>query len=1123
MLYLSYLEHHRCFRPSTLIVLYLSLLSVSDLTRTCALWVLYGVTRPSILMTISTVLGFALVGLESWGKSRHIPDKHEGKDRPEMFSGIVNRAVYFWLRGLLHIGARGRLELDQLFALDEEMASAGLHKAFEKEYLKRKRDCRFPSIWTLAIVLRRPILATALPRLVMLGLSVSQPILTERLLRYLDPTVHTSQVSIGSGLIGAYALQYLGLAISTSLFYQLHFRVISMVRGCLVSALNAKMGHLDMTLMENANASVTLMSTDMQQINIGLQRFHDLWANILQVAIASYLLEKQVGIACVFPIVIVACCAVASICTSSWSKTRQDQWMKKVETRISATSSLLSAVKEIKMKGLLPGGTSRIQDLRTAELRSANRFRLTIVWSLILAYIPNFLSPVMTFLVFILQAQAKDTRFDATRAFTSLSILIILTQPLAATLQGVPLLAAAVGSLGRVDAFLRAQCPVDIRSFPLQGPQTMTAASKPAMAVDVQGSGIELQETIKKDERVVNFHNVVFQTFNANLSWDDKHDVLCNVSISIPRGHLTCIVGPVASGKTSLCRALLGEGQCRQGTVCMYSDSTDVAFCSQTPWLTNSSIRQNIIGFSDGFDADWYSAVLKACGLYADLKTMVASDQTIVGNDGTAISGGQRQRVCLARAIYSRRSVLILDDILSGLDKHTARHVFHHAIGPVGLARKMGATVVYASHPGSYLTYADHVIMLGTDDKIPKEGNLKELDLDIEDSTDEERTTVTQGDLSHIELSTETTTSGQAVTLEDSEPPPADGSVHAFYFRSAGFWILFVLLVATGVQTASTVFATYWIRLWTANADGNDMFYWGIYCSIQCIGLIFLAGAAYQAVVVLITKSGSVLHQVLLTTVSHAQLAVLGATDSGKILNHFSQDIELIDRDLPFSLINTLLNVLTASGQSILIITIFPWSGIAIAGCLILLYALQKFYIRTSRQLRLLDLEAKSPLYSNYTDTLKGMSTLRAYGWLDKNFEVAQQLLDRSQRPAYLLLMVQQWLNFVLNMIVACVAVIIASIAVLQKSQQGTTGVALTLIMSIATMLQQALRAWTLFEISLGAISRIKMFQEHTPKERQTHSVNPPPDWPLHGQIELDNVVAAYRYLMIFEMRVILN
>lgn len=1119
MLYLSYLEHHRCFRPSTIIVLYLLLLSMSDLTRTCALWVLYGVTRPSAFMIVSTVLGFALVVLESWGKSRHIPDNHEGRDRPEKFSGIVNRAVYFWLSGLLHIGARGRIEFDQLFALDEEMTSARLHEAFEREYPKHQRNSRFPSIWTLAVVLRRPILASTLPRLVMLGLSVSQPILTERLLRYLDPAIHTSQVGVGSGLIGAYALQYIGLAISTSLFYQLHFRVISMVRGCLVSALNAKMGHLDMTLMENASTSITLMSTDMQQINIGLQRFHDLWANIFQVAIASYLLEKQVGIACVFPVVIVACCALASICTSSWSKTRQDQWMKKVETRISATSSLLSALKEIKMRGLLPDGTSRLQDLRVAELRSANRFRLTIVWSLILAYIPNFLSPVMTFLVFILQAQARDTSFDATRAFTSLSILIILTQPLAATLQGVPLLAAAVGSLGRVDAFLRTQSPVDIRSFPLHRPQTETAASRPATAVDIESSGIELQNTSKRSESFVNSRNVVFQTFNANLSWDDEHEVLRSVNISIPRGRLTCIVGPVASGKTSLCRALLGEGRCREGTVFMYSDPTDVAFCSQTPWLSNNSIRQNIIGFCDGFDVDWYSTVLRACGLYEDLKTMVASDETIVGNDGTAISGGQRQRVCLARAIYSRKPVLILDDILSGLDKHTARHVFHHAIGPAGLARKMGATIVYASHPGSYLMQADHVIVLGTNDKIPRQGSLSELDLQISGSTDEDWMTVAQGDLDHTAISSKTISQGQAVRLEGSEPPPADGSVHAFYFRSAGFWILFVLLIATGVQTASTVFATYWIRLWTANADGDNLLYWGIYCLIQCLGLIFLAAAAYQAVVVLITRSGSVLHQALLTTVSHAQLAVLSATDSGKILNHFSQDIELIDRDLPFSLINTLLNVFTATGQSILIVTIFPWSGIAIAGCLILLYALQKFYIRTSRQLRLLDPEAKSPLYSNYTDTLKGMSTLRAYGWLDKNFELAQRLLDRSQRPAYLLLMVQQWLNFVLNMIVACVAVMIASIAVLQKSQQGTTGVALTLIMSIATMLQQALRAWTLFEVSIGAISRIKTFQEHTPKERQTHSVNLSPDWPPHGRLELNNVTVAYRYPMIFDMR----
>jgi ATP-binding cassette subfamily C (CFTR/MRP) protein 1 len=602
MLYLSYLEHFRCFQPSTIIVVYLVLLLISDLTRTCALWVLHGSTTLSVLMTISAVLGFALVVLESWGKSHHVPDKYEGRDRPEKFSGIANRAVYFWLNRLFQVGARSQVEFDHLFVLDDEMASTKLHKAFEMEYPKHQSTTRYPAIWTLVITLRQPILATTLPRIIMLALNISQPLLTERLLRYLGPGVHTSQLSVGGGLIGAYALQYIGLAVSTSLYYQIHFRVITMVRGCLVSALNAKMGHLDMALVENAQASLTLISTDMQQISMGLQRFHDLWANAIQVAIASYLLEKQVGIACVFPIVIVVCCALASTSTSSWSKVRQNQWMKKVELRISATSSLLSALKEIKMRGLPPAGSSRIQGLRMAELHSANRFRRTIVWSLVLAYIPNFISPVVTFLVFILQARSNGTSFDATRAFTSLSILVILTQPLAATLQGIPLLAAAVGSLGRVDEFLRTPDPVDIRTFPLDGSRTATDSPKPAIIVTGDRIEMELQNIDKGVGSFVHARPVAFRTFEANLGWNHEHDVLRNVNISVPKGLLTCVVGPVASGKTTLCRALLGEGSCRQGTVNMYAGATDVAFCSQTPWLTNKTIRQNILGFCDEFD-----------------------------------------------------------------------------------------------------------------------------------------------------------------------------------------------------------------------------------------------------------------------------------------------------------------------------------------------------------------------------------------------------------------------------------------------------------------------------------------------------------------------------------------
>jgi ATP-binding cassette subfamily C (CFTR/MRP) protein 1 len=106
---------------------------------------------------------------------------------------------------------------------------------------------------------------------------------------------------------------------------------------------------------------------------------------------------------------------------------------------------------------------------------------------------------------------------------------------------------------------------------------------------------------------------------------------------------------------------------------------------------------------------------------------------------------------------------------------------------------------------------------------------------------------------------------------------------------------------------------------------------------------------------------------------------------------------------------------------------------------------LQKYYLRTSRQLRLLDLEAKSPLYSHFIESLSGLVTIRAFGWADNFKELNLKLLDVSQKPYYLLFCVQRWLALVLDLIVAGLAVILMILVVKLRTDisGGFVGLAL--------------------------------------------------------------------------------
>jgi ABC-type multidrug transport system fused ATPase/permease subunit len=176
------------------------------------------------------------------------------------------------------------------------------------------------------------------------------------------------------------------------------------------------------------------------------------------------------------------------------------------------------------------------------------------------------------------------------------------------------------------------------------------------------------------------------------------------------------------------------------------------------------------------------------------------------------------------------------------------------------------------------------------------------------------------------------------------------------------------------------------------------------------------------------------------------------------------------------------------------------------------LYFIQKYYLRTSRQLRLLDLEAKSPLYQLFTETLEGLVTIRAFGWQRQFNSTALRLLDDSQRPYYLLYCIQQWLNLVMDLLVTALAVVLVALAlcVVGSSDAGTLGVALTSILAFNQTLQSLINDWTQAETSLGAISRTKSFEENTPRETAPevcHDI--PPSWPI-GSIEFYDLTVSY-------------
>lgn len=174
---------------------------------------------------------------------------------------------------------------------------------------------------------------------------------------------------------------------------------------------------------------------------------------------------------------------------------------------------------------------------------------------------------------------------------------------------------------------------------------------------------------------------------------------------------------------------------------------------------------------------------------------------------------------------------------------------------------------------------------------------------------------------------------------------------------------------------------------------------------------------------------------------------------------------------------------------------------------------IQKFYLCTSRLVRILEIELKAPLKSQLLEVLSGLASIRAYGWTGDYQERNKTALTASQQPYYLLFCLQQWLNLVLDLLVAAIAILVVAVAttVGRHSTTGFLGVALFNIVNFSGSIQQLISQWTGLETALGALSRIKSFVEDTPQE-DLNGKNAvlSEDWPKEGSISFLGVSGSH-------------
>ncbi|PVH81871.1 hypothetical protein DL98DRAFT_457694 [Cadophora sp. DSE1049] len=1089
----SYAEHTKSVRPSLVLNTYFLLSIIFDVARTRTLW-LRSQDKNASNFAAALALKIVILILEAVEKRRILKPEFQWYP-PEAISGIYNTSLFCWLNELLRRGSRQTLSLNDLFALDKHLISKHLQSLLEVTWMKVSVRGPHTLFWTTSRALKRPLLSAVIPRLGLMAFNFCQPFLLQRAIELSQQPVTAASTNIGYGLIGAYFLVYTGIAVTTGQFQHLTYRVITMIRGGLISLLYRKATELSITATD-PSSSMILMSADIERITTGWQTIHELWANVIEVGLAIYLLERQLGAACAVPIAVAIVSMAGSLVATSLVMSRQAMWLEAIERRITATAEMLGSMKGVKMCGLTDVLSKSLQDLRLDELRISKRFRKLLIWNMGFTYITPVCAPILTFTVYSVIARNKETgaTLDAARIFTSLSLFTLLSDPLQSLIMSMATFAGSIGSFQRIQDFLTVPPRVDERKLD-------SYFTSPLGSVD----GILVA--------------------GASFGWDaDKPGILKDITFRVPRESITMIMGPVGCGKSTLLKGILGEVATLAGSV--HLPSSDIAFCDQTPWHMNGTIQQSILGVSD-MEEIWYSIVTRACALDEDFSHLSRGDQTPIGSKGISLSGGQSQRIALARAIYARKSIVVLDDVLGGLDVDTENRVFHNLFGRSGLLRKHSTTTLITSSSAKRLPYSDHIIILSSEGQVAEQGSFKELGssggyvssfgLPSPDWHYDPPRSIRGFLETHI---TEKTFSspGSQPTPEESNRQAGDIAVYLYYVKAVGWIPTLIFIVAISAFVFCMSFPTIWIKWWVASnveaPNQNIGYFLGIYALLGVLALLFLVGSCWQLVITMVPRSGESFHKILLKTVLSAPMSFFSSTDTGVTVNRFSQDLMLIDMELPLTALNTVATFILCIAQMILIGVASTYSAISFPIVLLALYFIQKFYLRTSRQLRLLDLEAKSPLYSQFMECLSGLATIRAFGWQHALEEKHRALLDQSQKPFYLLFAIQRWLTLVLDLIVAAIAVILITLVVKLRGimDPGFVGVALLNVILFSQSIKMLLTFWTNLETHIGSISRIKSFTGDTEEENLLNERTlPPPDWPASGAIEFKNVSAEYK------------
>ncbi|KAH3901580.1 uncharacterized protein SCDLUD_001343 [Saccharomycodes ludwigii] len=909
-------------------------------------------------------------------------------------------------------------------------------------------------------------------------------------------------------------------------------------------------GDEESSTSSNLGGIINLMAVDAFKVSEVCAYLHSFVQALVMTVVALTLLYKLLGWSALIGASLMILLLPITFRLANWLGDLQRKNLAVTDKRIQKLNETFQAIRIIKFFSWEENFERDLISIRDEELKLL--LYRSLVWSCS-AFVWFITPSIVTSASFAFYIYVQRETLTTPVAFTALSLFTLLRNPLDQLSDMLSFVIQSKVSLDRVQDFLNEE----------------DTAKYDQLTISHDKLGFQ-NATVAWD----NGNNQFFKLKNLNI--DFKIGKLNVVIGPTGSGKTSLLMGLLGEMDLLEGKVFVPSLDPRDDLVIEADGMTNsIAYCSQAAWLLNDTVKNNIL-FNSPYNEERYHAVVEACGLKRDFEILNAGDQTEIGEKGITLSGGQKQRVSLARALYSFSRHLLLDDCLSAVDSHTALWIYENCIsGPlmenrtcilvshnVALTLKNAHWVVILEN-GKVKDQGEPLELLNRssfgDDEFIKTSILSKtassvnlasksaVDLKNSNNTKDAKPVTKRNDIADQIKAKE----GKLIEEETKSNGVVSIDVYKWFAKLFGGWKMVLFLACVFIVANGTnIWQSWWVRNWASHnipsavmsviynivpktVSGlfiTDSSYEGEIISVAeskethstkfylliyfGIGVLYATLSAAKSIINFIAgiNASRKIFVAVLEKVLYAKLRFFDSTPIGRIMNRFSKDIESVDQELTPFVEGAFISLVQCISTIFLIGYITP--GFLIIAILIgfMYYLVGYFYLCGSRELKRFESISRSPIHQHFSETLVGVTTIRAFG--DERRFMLQNLnkIDENNKPFFFLWVANRWLAFRVDLIGALVIFFSGCFIMLniKNLDAGLAGISLTYAISFTDSALWLVRLYSNVEMTMNSVERLKEYMDIEQEPQNKDGFIPPADWPSEGKIDVTDLSLRY-------------